>query len=280
MKHLLLLFIAITIGANCHAQTDFRFADSSAQWNIVVTNNYGVPAHTNHTTALADTFINGKWYQYFPGYISFLRRDSLKIYSWQDSLIYDFGAKTGDTIRTYTHNGYYGEVIVSVVQAVDTVNWGRLRRRLTLNSGVWVDGIGNLNSFPFDNCYGTQAQLEYTRYNVLCFFENGQLLFHSPDYPGCDYNELNGINNFDTDKRCKVYPNPADKFISIEFSEISNYANCAIELRDISGRLIYNTSVTGNSLQLPVQNLGGGIYFCSLLQQGRRISTLKLLVQH
>lgn len=282
MKTIYAIALSFAFCSICRSQTDFRFADSTAQWNIVVTNNYGSPTFTYHTGTLGDTIINNKPYQHFPGYISLLRRDSLKIYSWQDSLIYDFGAQAGDTVKTYTHNGYYDYTITDVVQAVDTVNWGRLRRRLTFTSGaVWVDGVGNLRSFPFDNCFGIQDQLEYTHYNVLCFYENGQLLYHSPDYATCDYNEPNGINEYAEQlKPVKLYPNPADDRVTFELPEAVNLHQAKMELTDLNGKLVNSFSLSSTSFQLTTRNLSAGMYFYKITLPGKRISSGKLLVQH
>src|SRR4051812_47225617 len=86
------------------SQSDFRFADSTAQWNVLGTTsawclclNYG----TEHFAVAGDTVIGNKQFQNLQ--TAFIRKDSTgKVYKHNshdtiEYLIYDFSKQAGDT---------------------------------------------------------------------------------------------------------------------------------------------------------------------------------------
>ncbi len=283
MKHYLLLFIAITIGVNCHAQTDFRFADSTAQWNVLNEVPFQGVEWTSVYTSGHDTLINGYNYQTVQSCFWFYRRDSLsRIYSIGDSLIYDFGAQVGDSIHSFWCDGFVKGLYHSKVLSVDTVNWDKPRRRLFLSNGqVWVDGIGNINADPLTNLTYLPGH-SLSAINLLCFFENGQMQYHRNGYDSCYYSTINlGIHESLTENRnVSVYPNPADDIANIELSEAVNKNGVSLQLTDLSGHLINTYAFAGNSIQLFTKQFPEGMYFYKITLLGRRLSTGKLLVQH
>ena len=72
------------------------------------------------------------------------------------------------------------------------------------------------------------------------------------------YSALTGINDYNYKTiQANVYPNPFKDYIHVEsVDELSN-----IELTDMAGRIIYNSSVENRKAVIPAQSLDQGIYF-------------------
>ncbi|MEP6464679.1 MAG: T9SS type A sorting domain-containing protein [Parafilimonas sp.] len=82
----------------------------------------------------------------------------------------------------------------------------------------------------------------------------------------------NQINN----NSFSIYPNPVKTIATISFI---TKGNCIIKLADVSGNIIQTktVSIKGlNTLQLDVSKYASGIYFVSILGEGKQIQTLQL----
>lgn len=88
-----------------------------------------------------------------------------------------------------------------------------------------------------------------------------------------------GINE-NTDNKIKVYPNPADNLITIDFSKYSDAYPESVMLFSIEGKLIlHTTKVSGKKKQLsiPVQHLNAGVYFIKI-NMGDQLINKKVIV--
>ncbi|MES2837448.1 MAG: endonuclease [Bacteroidota bacterium] len=79
-----------------------------------------------------------------------------------------------------------------------------------------------------------------------------------------------GINNVDAKNSLVIYPNPAKDNVTITF-EVKEISNLAIEIKDVSGRVVYNTSLpvkSGvNQATVNVEKFAKGVYFISTLNE-------------
>src|SRR5688572_7461658 len=134
MKKVLLL-ACIFLSFKGFSQTNFRFADSTAQWNVLYTSTGGTTAPgTKQTivyTVQKDTVISGKSYQRIDD--RFTRRDSTGVVyqisnlDTNEYVLYDFSKQGGDSIRNM---GFLCCEILCVVDSVDSVFIGHNRKRM------------------------------------------------------------------------------------------------------------------------------------------------------
>lgn len=78
----------------------------------------------------------------------------------------------------------------------------------------------------------------------------------------------------------KVYPNPANDYITVEYRTGKKYSSLTIEIRDLSGKLILNKALSGgdNEELIGIGDLKPGIYTLTLLGDGNQIEIEKLTV--
>ena len=196
MRITLLSFVFLFLTQLLPAQTDFRFADSTAQWNILISeNSWSQSVNTAEVLVIKDTIIDNLQYQAinvrmplgaFFAEEEFVRDTANKVYRRDNTdtiehFIYDFGRQTGDTF--YIDNGTYP--IYCHVDSVDTVILDKPRKRMYISncyyepcSDVWIEGIGSIGSFFLFPDVGFAAS-DGPDFSLLCYFENNQLLYHN-----------------------------------------------------------------------------------------------------
>ena len=189
-KFLLSVFILLSI--QLFSQTNFRFADSTAQWNVL-REPFSCTAPPNSqcfetliTKFEKDTVINGRSYQKLSGngygQLSpyYFYKDSLqRVFRLIDSnyLIYDFSKHAGDTI----HGNDYSVPITTLVDSVDTIFMVYPRKRMFVNywglKDIWIEGIGSIyTNFLYPG--GSALLVDYGIDSLLCYSENNQVLYH------------------------------------------------------------------------------------------------------
>jgi len=292
------LFITIFLAAfwcNLCAQQNFRFADSTAQWNELYFN-YGFGLYEIFNTVVykadRDTIINNTNYQKITSADSvktyFLRQDSAKsvyIRRYRDSIdykIYDFGKNAGDTFRIKDAEYYFNDIHVKI-DSTDTVMLGaKLRKRLYVSvSGwspdIWIEGIGSLNT----HLWSPSVQLDWVDgegRNLLCYFENDSLLFHNNKWPDtCHIHRVTSINEI-AKSDFKIYPNPVTQnYITIESENLHD--NATFQLFDLTGRLLLQQQLTGKITSIILHKLSKGMYQCSVTSNQTIVRLSKLIVQ-
>ncbi|MDD5571060.1 MAG: T9SS type A sorting domain-containing protein [Bacteroidales bacterium] len=90
-------------------------------------------------------------------------------------------------------------------------------------------------------------------------------------------NELkNSISAF------KLYPNPANSFVEINYSLPNELKDASFVLLDILGKEIKSIRISGTkgTINLQTSSLAEGIYFCTIAEGNNAILTRKLIVKH
>jgi hypothetical protein len=77
-----------------------------------------------------------------------------------------------------------------------------------------------------------------------------------------------------------VFPNPSNGTSQLIYSVKKDAANSKIEIHNILGSLVkvIDLKEKNGSVKLPMEDVGSGIYFCSLVVDNKTISTKKLVV--
>ena len=170
------------------------------------------------------------------------------------------------------------------VCSVDTVNWGRPRKRMFLGiagigscnfpSMTAVDGIGMIRAhllYPeLENCI-----VDGDYYELLCFTENNNLLYHDTNYTTC----LVITNGIDEIKfQPKMFPNPTTSFLTIQ-SENNFPEQTAFQLFDITGRMVLQKQLTQKNTQLDVSGMSKGMYLYNIFSSKQKLGSGKLVIQ-
>lgn len=303
MKHflptLLFFFIAISSSAQSH-----RFADSTAQWNVIENDpwDHSNPVSTITYNAVGDTAINGALYQVMENSIGFetsnlterefIRKDSigrvfcLRQYDSLEYLIYDFSKSIGDTVVIYDYSDWFSVNASMVVDSVDSIEVDRLRKRMFVRavggsvffSSIWIEGIGCINDYfghpfhPIKNLGFTDAN----SYELLCFHEYEQTLYQNEKYESCLYNISVGVERVNQIVT-SIYPNPSSSSFAVTLSQ-QPQPNTAILIYNNIGALVKQEELTTSTQQIDVAELPNGIYTYAITQQGVRLASGKMII--
>lgn len=294
MKRYLLLLAISVFTSSLFAQTNFRFADSTAQWNVL--SHYSWPPYYNTLTYKinGDTLLGTTYYQKIEldGSLSnFIRQDSLRRVFYRrvsdtvDFLIYDFGKNPGDTFSVKSQWGFMNPNGVRFyVCAVDTMYWGRPRKRMILGLSS-INGCNQQNYLAVEGIGMIRANFLYPdlehylfdgeHYQLLCFSENNNLLYHDTTYSSCTA-VWNGID--DIKITIAISPNPTTNSITIQ-SENNLPPQTNFQLYDITGRMVLQKQLTGKETTVPLNEISKGLYVYTVTSKEKKLGSGKLVVQ-
>jgi|GEM_PF-3378059 len=261
-------------------------AHQSGAYQAVVTNTFGCPdtcAPINVVvgtypvvTASADTLIcQGNSVQ--------LSATGASSYMWTPTAGLTYWATATPTASPSQTTTYYVTGVINSCQDIDTVivtvapqpsplpsvtyNGWILYANYTNNIQWYVDG----NLIPSATWYAHVPQ------------QNGDYSFTYTDSSGCEWssniqNILNtSIAELSNDAFVQILPNPFADKVHLTFSEIVLEGN--ITLADISGKIVYNTSLQNSvQVEIPRNSLAAGIYFLSIEADGER-KVFKLIAE-
>jgi hypothetical protein len=294
---IVLLFLSQFLVLLVAAQTDFHFADSTAQWNVLVLGALQGPRWVTYD-AIGDTVLRGVRYQvisahqpFLPVNCAILRRDSLgRVYEYSyrdtaDYLIYDFTRQPGDTFEI--HNFIPGALSATRLCTVDSIgilNLDSPRKVMYVNFlsddslNPWIEGIGSLRFFaqPSDN-YG----LGFTgnvSYNLMCFFEKNQVVYHNPYHSACP-GELPGAINVLDNNNAVVVSNPVlGNLLNISCYQ-DDHNGLAFKLFDLSGRMILQERLINQTNSFQLNQVSKGLYLYEIVSPGQILKSGKLVVR-
>jgi len=279
------LFVICFNAISLIAQTDFRFADSTAQWNICVAQFMdGGPTfwadvyHAKYYVS-KDTSLNNFFYQkiqqeqrYYD--FTFIRKDSAgKVFVFSDYLekdlmMYDFNANVGDTVTIYPISSFSLKDSVMVrVDSISIYNRGGVsRKQLNVSligsyskTDIWIEGIGSLKSYFLNPFLQEVSNIPGSEYYLMNYTDN-------------NYTDSFAISCFNwagiagqTSIPFYVYPNPTSQTI---FLKTENYKNQKVRFFDVVGREIFSTEIQDSETQIDVSQWQRGVYFYSILKEG------------
>jgi len=295
-KYLLITALLSILFIKGFAQPGFRFADSTAQWNILEYNYGWFPYPNNYFTTIyntgQDTTIQSVSYQAIigAGNTYFLRRDSLnRIYQYNSDtseyLLYDFGKVKGDTIHNLSDS--WLPSYTAVVDSVDSIFISHWRKRVMVAVGwqgggmngndVWIDGIGSLSSHLLHPST-EHLIVDSPDWTLLCYFENADLLYHDDFYDTCNYNSPLSVEETESIFRLTLSPNPATTQITLQ-SENRFPSSTNFQLFDITGQLVLQKALTDKTNLIPVAALSKGMYLYRIISPGHSSASGKLAIE-
>ncbi len=297
MKRILpLLFLSIVFFKG-FSQADFRFADSTAEWNVLETQWCMTAPCIYFNTYIfkekGDTTIGSYQYQkieYNNSVVDFIRKDSTgKVFHKDNSgeyLIYNFGATVGDTF-TITINQWANSAIVTVL-SVDTIVMDKPRKRMLCCVDFWsigcmpkkfvcIDGIGDINShFLMPGL--DQSFTDGPSYELLCYFQNNNLTYHDTLFDACridsTWHSIEKLSN----SSFHLSPNPTTTFVTIQ-SENNFPSSTYLQLFDLTGRMVLQKQLTGETPHVELTDLSRGMYLYRVCSKMQQFSTGKLAIE-
>lgn len=271
----ILLFVAFCSVAN--AQTYFPLLDTGKVWSTKW--EQAAPPFTKRTEIIKftdDTIIDFKTYKkvlksedentsVWQSY-GYVREDSLHKVYWKynqsENLIYDFSLQVLDTLKFENR-----DFIVKSIDSVLIVN--EYRKRIVFDDycETWIEGIGSLSGIlNIGQCGMTGGWTE-----LLCFHENGELLYINPTQTVC---YLNTVGTIEIEKPdIEIFY--ADKFLNINFTEKDEYE---LIIYDILGNSIFSKQIqNSDKINLENYNLKQGIYLYSISKKNEIIKKDKIV---
>ena len=186
-----------------------------------------------------------------------------------ETLLYDFTASVGDTLC-------FGEPGASfVLDSISMVQIGGFDRRKfwfgleydglgnPRAKETWVEGIGSDYGLLWSGYYGV-----YDGWHcLLCFHQNGELVWQNPEYNTCTY-PYDAVEESE-DSEISVYPNPGSNILSIRTA----LQNASIEIYDLSGKLIHKQEITDNVTSINAEGWAAGAYVWKVYASNSGVST-------
>lgn len=126
---------------------------------------------------------------------------------------------------------------------------------------TWVDltSLGQADSLAFS----------------LTSTDNGAYGMNTPAYFAVDNvvtsDGIVAIENVEANSLFEIYPNPANEFFVLKNLENED---AEISIFDLTGRLIYNNTITGNQNEINIQNFAKGTYVVKILSNEKVASQL------
>lgn len=280
MKFAFSFAFLLLISLTGYSQQYHPFPTDSAVWeNFTIYDDNMTVDYPRYAINGDDTTYNGKRYLKLlgsinsQGYRGLIREDSLKrIFfiprdSTQEFLLYDFSLSIGDTAWLWRSEyqepaGLYKFQITGEDSIL--LNNGSYRRVLKVNNWTkWIEGIGGTGGLLFD------GRMDLKIVKLTCFHQKGQTLI----CPGVGIEEREQFQ-----ANLSISPNP---FISGTTIHIDDTRYDALQLRlyDISGKLVQQHNVAGNTYVLQREALESGIYFLEFANEQEVLAVKKLVVQ-
>lgn len=275
-------------GAWCLCEQKAEKAQWCDQWNVFefrgVANDEETEQRTWLYTLSEDTIINAQKYRQIlrqPSwksgdiqYVGAMRAtaDDKVYFHYEDSeyLLYDFGAKTGDTLIVFAglNNAPSIKTQRVVVDATGPLDPSRIHMCIRIvpdeyrpegDSTNWVWGVGTQQGLLQTGGYGLPGGYSYA---LLCAYQQGECVYtamgdYQPFYAryNCKYNkEGTGVENVLT-----------NKYFTLQGRTLTLDAGAEARLYDISGRCLLQT--TAPTMELDAQMRG--VYVLQVLASGK-----------
>ncbi len=281
-----LLLVTIFISGILQAQTDFRFADSTANWSGRSWLDGMQPSSVDYELrVMGDTSIAGRQYQIINS--AHLRKDSVgRVFALRpadsvEALIYDFSKIAGDTFSISDWQQPAQSFSLITIDSTDTVWIGRYRKRMYVNTNgfggfrtdIWIEDIGALKSYTLNpgSSYHTIPGID----ELVCFWEQQQLVYHNTAYPSC-FTDLK--NDALSNSVIDIFPNPTTDGVFVQ-NEVPFPAQTSFRLFDMVGRMVLRKPLDGKLNRIELNEVSKGVYLYSIITGSKKIISGKLVAQ-
>ena len=283
LKIYTLLAVLLMAGrVTMQAQEYLPIAQKGNEWHTFETGVWQINNYVNWCSG--DTLIEDVRYMKimgtvndsYPIFYTLLREEDGKVWkrysiAHPETLLYDFTASVGDTLRI----GDFAEEMV--LDSISMVQIGGVDRRKfwfgleydglgnPRAKETWVEGIGSDYGLLWSGYYGV-----YDGWHcLLCFHQYGELVWQNPEYNTCSY-PYDAIEE-NKDSEISIYPNPGNNMLNIS----TTLKNACVEVYDINGRLVHNQEITESITTINTKNWSDGIYLWEVIVNGKEVESGK-----
>ena len=276
----LLALLLMAGGVTMQAQEYLPIAQKGNEWHTFETGVWQINNYVNWCSG--DTLIEDVQYMKimgtvndsYPIFYTLLREEDGKVWkrysiAHPETLLYDFTASVGDTLRI----GDFAEEMV--LDSISMVRIGDVDRR-KLWFGLEYDNLGRPRAKEtWIEGIGSDYGLLWTGYfNVfdgwhclLCFHQNGELVWENPEYGTCTFDGVEETK----ESGISIYPNPAKDRVIVEGIEAAE-----VEVYNALGQVV--KTVRGTN-EIPVADLPQGVYMLRIADIEGRIFMEKVMVR-
>lgn len=211
---------------------------------------------------------------YGPSYL--IRSENRRMYMREsysvdeEILLYDFNLEVGDTLPdTYT-NSFGEHIIVTGIDSIE-VNDGFFQRfeLLNGNAGFLIEGIGSPTGL-----FSPMGVVFECGYGLICYSQNDIAYYDSNTGLGCELTVSVTDNN--AKPNITISPHPLTEKSTLKLDGIKGPVTLTIH--DLTGKVVHQNNYTSQSIILEREGLQPGLYLLSVNQNGRSVSTTKLIV--
>jgi hypothetical protein len=139
-----------------------------------------------------------------------------------------------------------------------------------LNSGIDICGSNA------DTTFGTFIHIEQEKSRLRADSTKWDKMVQAIN--GTFSCEVSGVTGARTDNSYNIYPNPAQNSVTLEFLN-PGQEEIFLSFYDISGRLVYRTSVKTDRIEINTGNMMPGLYFFRLSTEISKPFTGKLIIE-
>jgi hypothetical protein len=146
---------------------------------------------------------------------------------------------------------------------------------LNSSSAIGIQGQSGSSLFYTDNSdyysfgvFSYSAQYKHYQITNDVFYQLKNIIL----------NNLAGISGSVESHFLKIYPNPAAKYLFVEFNDPNSF-NLTLQLKDITGRIIMVVEdISTNRVKIDIGNLNSGLYFVCVLNENNFIANSRLII--
>ena len=304
--YILFALLLMAGGVKMQAQEWMSLLKDNSEWNILWQST-GVPTPELITESLmisGDTLVDGELYkkvlrklssetQYWHGSLEYdlygiiKEEESGKVFYKPkeqeiEYLLYDFGMNVNDTAVMYWCQLPNPNCEIHVrIDSIATQHIAGTERKVFYVSSkdmfgdewhwlnTWVEGIGAMEGLLY-SCHVVNAG-GITLHELLCYHEDGELVWKNPIYNTCLIDNYDGIQDNTEESGVLVYPNPAKDRVVIEGVEADE-----VQLYNALGQVV--KTVRGTN-EVDLSGLVEGVYLLRIMDADGKVYTNKITIR-
>jgi hypothetical protein len=284
---LLLVMLVLFTASNAQTNVYHPFPDSNAVWSVFNQKYFVSGDSTLNMLNYKKYFFSSDSIPLLTNgaFFALVREDTLAKRVWailkdsaNEKLLYDFSLEVNDTTTVFPASNFFyvPDGIKIIVEQSDSVLIdGQYRKRLKIIGAdqntylpeYWIEGIGSTFG-PFNSGFVGFIIFDAPYPVLICFEQDGQLLYHDLNFPDC-YEPLPvGINEEERIAVLNVFPNPVNNVLFIQGSDISR-----VELFDITGKMLKECACR----ELDLHNIDTGVYIVRVTDSHGKQSNTKVI---
>jgi len=196
-----------------------------------------------------------------------------KIFPEIDTL-YNFNLNIGDSVHCYGYLYFY----ISNISYEFFCN----KERKTYNLGFYggllykiYEGIGSNRGLLEQHYCGMTGVSRF----LVCYYENGILVYRNPDFNSCYINTSAAINEIPDEGLFKIYPNPSDGYFIIESKNITPSEKVDIFIINSSGNLLLKSNIDNEYKIINLSSFAKGLYFYYIISKNKIYKSGTLIIK-